>query len=84
MEKLPDMINVGLGFDYSINEYYQTGALVVGYNGAFTHDLSKPAGMRRKLLDVSGSKELGWKAKTSLEEGMKRMHEYYVKEVLND
>jgi len=84
MEKLPDMINVGLGFDYSINEYYQTGASVVGYQGSFTHDLSKPAGMRRKLLDVSMSNALGWEAKTSLVEGMKRMHEYYVKEVLND
>jgi len=82
MNKLPDMLNVGLGFDYSINEYYQMGALVVDYQGSFTHDFSKPAGMRKKLMDVSASHALGWKAKTSLQEGMKKMYHYYVKEVL--
>jgi len=83
MEKLPDMINVGLGFDYSINEYYQMGASVVGYNGSFTHDLSKPAGMRKKMMDVSAAHALDWKAKTSLEEGMEIMYRYYLEEVLD-
>jgi len=83
MEQLPDMINVGLGVDYSINEYYQVGAEMMGYEGLFTHDLSKPAGMRRKMMDVSKSLELGWKAKTSLQDGMKQTYEYYLNEVFH-
>jgi GDP-L-fucose synthase len=83
MEQLPDMINVGLGVDYSINEYYQVGAEMMGYEGLFTHDLSKPAGMRRKMMDVSKSLELGWRAKTSLQDGMKQTYEYYLNEVFH-
>jgi len=84
VDKLPDMINIGLGFDYSINEYYQVGAEVVGYRGVFAHDLSKPSGMRRKMMDVSVSHGLGWSAATSLRDGMKKTYDYYLKEVLHD
>ena len=77
MESFPDMVNVGLGVDYSVNEYYRIGAEVVGYEGGFTHDLSKPAGMRCKLMDVSTAHKLGWKAKTSLQEGMEKTYEYF-------
>jgi len=84
MSQVPDILNVGLGIDYSVNEYYEAGAEVVGYQGSFTHDLSKPAGMRKKLMDVSCSHELGWRAKTSLREGMTQMYQYYLKEVLHD
>jgi len=83
MEAMPDMVNVGLGFDYSINEYYQVGAEVVGYHGDFSHDLTKPAGMRRKMMDVSAAHAMGWQAKTSLKEGMSYMYDYYLNEVLN-
>lgn len=84
MEQLPDMINVGLGLDYSIDEYYQIGAKVIGYTGVFTYDLYKPSGMRRKMMDVSKSQKLGWNAKTSLQSGMEKTYEYYLKEVLHD
>jgi len=83
MEQIPDMVNVGLGVDYSINEYYRMGAEVIGYDGSFTHDLTKPSGMRRKMMDVSKSRELGWKAKTSLRGGMQQTYEYYLNEVLH-
>lgn len=83
MQALPDIINVGLGFDYSINEYYKIGAEVIVYNGIFTHDLEKPAGMRRKMMDVSSAHAMGWKAKTSLQDGMKYMYDYYLNEVVD-
>jgi len=83
METLPDMVNVGLGEDYSINEYYQMGAKIIGYDGSFTHDLTKPAGMRRKMMDVSMAHRLGWKAATSLRDGMQKTYDYYLNEVIS-
>lgn len=76
--ELPYYINVGLGYDYSINEYYQVAAKVIGYTGRFTHDFSKPAGMRRKLLDVKHASKLGWCAKISLEDGLQDTYQYFL------
>ncbi len=50
-ESMPQNINVGLGHDYTINEYYKAIAEVIGYKGKFIHDLSKPVGMKQKLID---------------------------------
>ncbi|MEQ1723846.1 MAG: NAD-dependent epimerase/dehydratase family protein, partial [Pseudobdellovibrio sp.] len=51
-EAMPDLMNVGLGIDYTVNEYYQAAADVVGYKGTFKHDLSKPVGMKQKLTSI--------------------------------
>lgn len=48
-DALPQCMNVGLGFDYWINEYYQAAAKVMGYGGKFVHNLDRPVGMARKL-----------------------------------
>ena len=84
IKKLPNLVNAGLGFDHSIDDYYQMAAVVVGYEGRFLHDISKPSGMKKKMLDVSVSHKLGWKAKTPLEDGMKKLYHYYLNEVVND
>lgn len=81
-EKIPELINVGLGFDHSINDYYQTIAKVLGYKGGFHHDLSKPEGMKRKVVSTHLADQLGWKAQTSLEEGIKKTFEFFKKNVL--
>lgn len=83
-EKMPQNINVGLGFDYSINEYYQTIAKVIGFEGKFVYDLSKPIGMKQKLIDDTKLKEFGWQHQTSLEEGIKKTVEYFKTSVLHD
>ena len=77
-DRLPEMINVGLGFDYSINEYYQAVSKVLGYGGGFRYDLTKPVGMKRKLVSVQRAQELGWSAKTRLDEGISRAYAYYL------
>ncbi len=82
LEQLPQNINVGLGTDYSINQYYEVIAKVVGFQGEFIHDLSKPVGMKQKLIDSSKANKLGWKPKTSLEHGITKTYEYYLKEIL--
>lgn len=75
-EKMPQNINVGLGHDYTINEYYAEIAKVVGYQGEFVHDLTKPVGMKQKLIDDTKLKAFGWHYKTSLEDGLKQTFEY--------
>jgi GDP-L-fucose synthase len=76
--EVPDVMNVGLGEDYSVNAYYQAAAEVIGYRGSFAHDLTKPVGMLRKLLDVSKQTALGWQARTSLREGLRATYQYYL------
>lgn len=78
-EQMPQNINVGLGFDYSINEYYQIIADVIGYKGTFVHDLSKPVGMKQKLIDNSKLKDFGWKHKTSLKDGIHKSYKFFLK-----
>ena len=82
--EMPQNLNVGLGTDYTINEYYQVIADVVGYTGKFKHDLSKPVGMRQKLIDDAKLKEFGWGYKTSLEAGIQKTYEFYLSEYCND
>lgn len=77
-ESLPSLMNVGIGYDYTVNEYYETAAKIMGYEGSFEHDLSKPVGMARKLTDVAVAKGWGWQAKTSLHDGLKATYEYYL------
>lgn len=79
-DRMPVYMNTGLGFDYTINEYYETIAKVIGFTGKFTHDLSKPVGMMRKLVDISKLNNFGWKFKTNLEEGIKKTYEFYIEQ----
>ena len=77
LEDLPDTLNVGVGEDATINDYYAAAAAALGFAGTFRHDLSRPVGMRRKLLDVSGQRRLGWRPGTGLQQGMKLAAAYY-------
>jgi len=79
--KMPQNINVGLGLDYSIIEYYKMIANVIGYKGKFNHDMSKPTGMKRKLIDNKRLNEFGWSHQTSLELGIKKTYDYFLNEV---
>lgn len=79
-DAMPDLLNVGLGYDYTVDEYYETVAKVVGYAGNFSHDLTKPEGMDRKLVDISVLDAFGWKARTPLEEGIAMTYQYFLEE----
>jgi len=75
---LPNKINIGVGTDYSIYEYYELIADVLDWDGIFTYDLSKPIGMKRKLSDISLQSNWGWKPKTSLKSGLIKTYQYYL------
>ena len=78
MDDLPTYMNVGLGYDLSITDYYHAIAKIVGYNGNFSYDLTKPEGMQRKLVDVSLQKTMGLYFETSLEEGLEKTYKYFL------
>lgn len=78
IDQLADMTNIGLGYDHSINEYYQEIAKMIGYQGKFKHHLDKPVGMKQKLLDISRAKKLGWQPKYTLQTGLKKTYENFL------
>ncbi len=77
-DQMPAILNAGLGYDYSINEYYQIAANIVGWQGEFVHDLTKPVGMQRKLLNIDKLSAFGWQARSTLEQGIARAYAYYL------
>jgi GDP-L-fucose synthase len=81
MEKYndPGFINIGIGEDIEIKELAIIIKKIVGYTGEIKHDLSKPDGTPRKLLDISKLKNMGWNAKIGLEEGIVRVYAEFVK-----
>ena len=81
---MPQNINVGLGKDYLINEYYKSIANIIGFKGIFVHDLTKPIGMKQKLIDDTRLKAFGWSSKTSLQEGLTKTFEFYKKTLNNE
>lgn len=76
--KMPVYLNIGLGYDYSIAEYYQAIAEMIGYQGKFVFDTTKPVGMKQKLVDVSLLNDFGWKSKISLKEGLIKTYQFYL------
>lgn len=76
--KLPEMMNVGPGRDRTVDDYYAAAAAVIGYSGTFVHDLSRAAGMRQKLVDITRLTAFGWRAKTDLQAGLEKTYEFYL------
>jgi GDP-L-fucose synthase len=70
-------LNVGTGEDLSIGELARLIAKVVGYEGDFRFDTSKPDGTPRKLLDVSRLQALGWRPSIPLEQGLAQTYRWY-------
>jgi len=76
-----DPVNIGSGEEISIRELALTIADIVGFEGRLEHDLSKPDGTPRKLLDASKMRELGWKPNIRLKDGISEVYRAWAKEV---
>jgi GDP-L-fucose synthase len=72
-----DHINVGVGSDISIADLAALVATVIGWEGRFDYDASKPDGTPRKLMDSSRLAALGWKPSTSLEDGIRETYAWF-------
>jgi GDP-L-fucose synthase len=68
-------VNIGTGVDLTIKDLALMVKKIVGYTGEIKHDLTKPDGTPKKLLDVGYLHCLGWKHKIELEEGIKKVYE---------
>ncbi|MGB8402323.1 GDP-L-fucose synthase [Bradyrhizobium sp.] len=75
-----ELVNIGTGEDITIAEFARVVASTVGYAGEISFDTSKPDGTPRKLLDVSRLAKLGWRAKTTLEDGIKLAYQAFLRE----
>jgi GDP-L-fucose synthase len=75
-----ELVNIGTGEDITIAEFARVVAKTVGYTGTLSFDPSRPDGTPRKLLDVSRLAKLGWRARTSLEDGMRLAYRAYLDE----
>ncbi len=79
-----ELINIGSGTDVTIRELAEMVGRVVGFEGELVFDSNKPDGTPRKLLDVSRLNAIGWRAKTGLEEGIRKTYQWYLKQSLGE
>ncbi len=78
-QDIGELLNIGTGEDCTIRELAELVKITVGFNGDIVFDPTKPDGTPRKLLDVSRLHKLGWRHKTSLEEGLVKTYEDFLK-----
>lgn len=79
---IPDVrnchINVGTGKEITIADLAQCVKKTVGYKGTILWDSSRPDGTMRKLIDVSKLNKLGWHHKIEIEEGVRKLYDWYL------
>lgn len=77
-KEIGDFINIGTGSEVTILELANMIKEIVGFEGNIVFDNTKPDGTMRKLMDVSRINTLGWKAKTSLIDGIKIVYKDFL------
>jgi len=74
----PEPVNLGAGFEISINDLVHLIAKLTGFAGTITWDTTKPDGQPRRCLDTSrAAQEFGFKATTPFEAGLSKTIEWY-------
>jgi GDP-L-fucose synthase len=73
-----ELVNIGTGKDITIADFAALVATVTGYRGEIRFDTSRPDGTPQKLLDVTRLAKLGWRARTSLEDGLRLAYQAYL------
>jgi len=70
LDTYPDLLNVGYDTDHAVTDYYRMVADIAGYDGGFTYDPSRPAGMMRKCMTSARARALGWAPATPLPDAL--------------
>lgn len=76
---VPDLINIGTGEDISIKDLVYKIKDILGFKGEIVFNPNQPDGPMRKLLDTTLINAMGWKPTISLDEGLKRAVDFYIK-----
>lgn len=77
-----EFFNIGCGEDISIGDFAREVAEVVGFQGKFVFDTTKPDGMPQKLLDMSKTHALGWKTQTPMRKGLEVSYQWYLDNIV--
>lgn len=77
-KNITSLTNIGTGQDITIHQLAELMREIIGFKGEIKFDPTKPDGAPRKCLDVSKINSLGWRAKTSLEEGIKKTYQWFL------
>jgi GDP-L-fucose synthase len=72
-------INIGTGEDISIKDLAYLIKKIIGFTGNFAFNSDKPDGSMKKVTDVSKIHQLNWKHKVGLEEGIRKIYDWYLK-----
>jgi GDP-L-fucose synthase len=78
LEKLPQNLNVGIGTDHTVQEFYSMVLKAIDYQTEIVPNLEKPNGNKRKLMDSNKARKYGWNPKTSTEEGISKTITWYL------
>ena len=78
LNRLPHVLNTGIGEDYSVIEYYNKVLNTIGYSCEVVANKSKANGNMRKLMDSSLAMKFGWSPKVSIDEGIKNTIDWYL------
>lgn len=83
LDKAPShpVLNVGSGYDIEIKHLAKMIQSVIGHEGDIFWDIDMPDGTRRKVMDVSKIKEMGWEPKVSLVEGISQTYKWYLENI---
>ncbi|MDR2781520.1 MAG: GDP-L-fucose synthase [Holosporaceae bacterium] len=78
-EDIGELVNIASGTDILLKDLFDMIKEVVGFAGVIEYDLTKPSGTPRKWMDATKIRALGWKPKISLQEGIKKFYQWYIK-----
>ena len=79
LNHLPIVLNMGIGIDYSVKEYYEKVLVALNLDVTIVSNPNKPSGNMRKLMDSSLAKEYGWLASTDIDTGIAKTIDWYLK-----
>lgn len=77
LSELPQYLNLGIGIDYTVREYYEFVLDAIDYRTEIIPNLEKPNGNMRKLMDSTKAKQFGWDPKTSIQIGIENTINWY-------
>ena len=77
-----DFLNIGYGDDISISDLASLIKEITGFKGSIVFDISKPDGTVRKLMDSSKIRQVGWKPKIDLKDGITETYQQYRRDLL--